>query len=345
MSNAQSHKGISFSLLLLIIAHIFMTACGSGADISEPQPSEFTLTPELTPTTEADRVVLVLPPDSDQAIASQAEALLKELSANSGLELEVRQKLESSDITQAMKVVVFLDLPENLGSLAASHSSTQFVAVTDEDWNPSANAAIIRMRESDVAFIAGYIAAMLAPNYRVGALLSAEKTAFNEAFANGVYYYCGICASQLYPLHTYPVTAVQPAGSPPSAWQTAFDQINANKVNVLYVANEAVSAELCAYLSTHDIALIGSQPPLEECRPRWSATIFLDGISPLSDIWPEILAGNAGGRAINAAISISDNMYISVQDGLVWLSEGKFNFAKQTIDLLRNNKINPLPID
>ena len=102
---------------------------------------------------------------------------------------------------------------------------------------------------------------LLAPNFRVGALLAAENPAFSQAFVNGANYYCGTCASLLNPLNKYPFISTQPAASPASAWQAGFDAMNVNKINVLFVAKEAASPELLAYLATLDVAMIGSQSP------------------------------------------------------------------------------------
>ena len=328
----------------LFIFSLILAGCGkkeAQADIPSYDP-----TPTALPiaTMSPDRVVLVRKPNSDPTISSQAEILLRELAGGSGLEFEIREDMINNEVSPDMKIVVFLEKPENLGSLAAGAPSTQFVAITNEDWNPAPNVTIIRQREEHTAFMAGYLAAMLAPNFRVGALLAAEKIQFNQAFINGVYYYCGLCAAQIYPLNTYPKTATQPAGSPATNWQTAFSEVNTSKINVLYVANEAASAELYSYLSTVDVALLGSQSPTEEGRSRWVATLYSDGISPIRDIWNDLLAGN-GGKSLNAALNITDNMFISVQDGLVWLSEGKFNFALKTMELLRNDQIYPLSVN
>ena len=62
-----------------------------------------------------------------------------------------------------------------------------------------------------------------------------------------------------YPLNKYPFISTQPAASPASAWQAGFDAMNVNKINVLFVAKEAASPELLAYLATLDVAMIGSQ--------------------------------------------------------------------------------------
>jgi hypothetical protein len=81
-----------------------------------------------------------------------------------------------------------------------------------------------------------------------------------------------------------------------------------------------------------------------EGKPKWVATIYSDGISPIREIWPDLLAGN-GGKVLNAAIKIFDNQYVTVGDGLVWLSQGKMDFAQKTMDLLQDNFINPLPVN
>lgn len=340
----QTFKNRKFNLgvFLAIISLILVAGCGREVETIPPAENDPTPTAQPTPLPAADRVVLVRQVNVDQNLAAQAESVLRELAAGSGLEFEVREILINNEVTPDMKVVVFLERPENLGSLAASAPTTQFIAVTADDWNPVDNTSVIRLRKENTAFIAGYLAAMLAPNYRVGALLPAEEANFNQAFINGVYYYCGFCSSQIFPLNAYPVIATRPTGSPPSSWQAAFDEINTSKVNVLFVSDEAASPELFTYLSTMDVALIGTQSPTEEGRSRWVVTIFADGTAPLRNIWPDIIAGN-GEKILNASINVADNMYVSVQDGLVWLSEGKYNYALRTMDLMRDNKIDPLP--
>ena len=187
-------KSLLLGLFLLIAFTVVIAGCGNQPETPEPPADIPAPITQPTPTMAAERVVLVQPADADQILAGQADTLLRELAAASGLEFEIRQNLINNEVTADMRVVIFLDLPDNLGSLAAGAPATQFVAITGKDWNPSANVSVIRLREENTAFMAGYMAALLAPNYRVGALLAAEKPGFNQAFINGVYYYCGNCA-------------------------------------------------------------------------------------------------------------------------------------------------------
>ena len=338
-------KQFFFNLLLLVL---FIPAgigsgCAKKPTQTQPTPVAVQPTSQPTPLPAADRVVLVALADFDPVLLADAETVLRELAASSALEFERRDQVSANEITSDIKVMVFLNQPENLGSLASGAPGTQFVAIMDQDWNPGQNVTVIRRREDHTAFMAGYLAALLAPNFRAGALLAAENPAFSQAFVNGAGYYCGPCASLLIPLNKYPYVSAQPAASPASAWQAGFDAMNVNKINVLFVGNEAASPELLAYLATLDVAMIGSKSPPAEGKPKWVATIYSDGITPIREIWPDLMAGK-GGKVLNAALKIFDNQYVTVGDGLVWLSQGKLDFAQKTMDLLQDNFINPLPV-
>ena len=330
--------------LVLILPAVVVSGCAKKPAQEQPTPVAAQPTALPTPLPAADRVVLVAPADFDPVLIADAETTLRELASSSALEFERREKVIANEISSDIKVMVFLSQPENLGSLASGAPGTQFVAVMNEDWNPGQNVTVIRKRDDHIAFMGGYLAALLAPNFRTGALLTTENSSSSQAFLNGVNYYCGICASQLYPLNRYPFISTQPAASPASAWQSGFDAINVNKINVLFVAKEAASPELLTYLATLDVAMIGNQSPPAEGKPKWVATLYSDGMAPIREIWPDLMAGK-GGKVLNAAIKIFDNQYVTVNDGLVWLSQGKMDFAQKTMDLLQNNFINPLPVN
>ena len=92
-----------------------------------------------------------------------------------------------------------------------------------------------------------------------------------------------------------------------------------------------------------DVAVLGNQAPPEELRSRWVATISSDGLSPLREIWDDLIGGQ-GGKVVNASLKISDVNYVSVADGLVWLSQGKMDLLNKVITLLRKDQIYPYSI-
>ena len=257
----MSKKRFRFAFLMVVAIlsiSLFASACRSAngnADVKTTLPTA-TLPPE--PTHAPDRAILVPAGESNPEAVLEAETMVSQLAAASGLEYEVRETLNSSEITPDMRVVIFLNKPENLGSLAANGPGTQFVAVTDEEWNPAGNVTIIRTHSDQTAFLAGYLSALVAPNYRVGALLSVEDPLFNQSFLNGAQYFCGTCVSVSYPLGEYPILSVQSSASPPSTWQAAADQVSQGTVNVLFVDKSAYSADLFNFLAQYNMALIGT---------------------------------------------------------------------------------------
>lgn len=331
------------SAIMLLFVLVVVSACGNAADHDSGQQNAMLSTSEPPPSLAPNRVVLVAPPEEDHLQIADAETLLRELAAASNLDFEIRQEVFANELTEDVKVLVFLRQPENLGSLAAGAPNTYFIALTDQEWNPAENVTVIRKREDQTAFMAGYLAAMLAPNFRAGALLAAENEQFNQAFQNGVQYFCGICAALINPLNSYPVVSVQPANSPPANWQAAYNEANTSQVNVLLVDSEAYSAELFNNLSSMDVALIGTQIPPEEAMGKWVATISSDGVSPIREIWDDVIAGR-GGNTLNADIKITNYQFVNVTEGLVWLSEGRLNLALKVIDMLREELIYPLSV-
>ena len=342
-----NHQPFRKKLSVVFVVLFFSTAllgCSENQpnadDTQEPTPPTATPIPPIAP----DRAVLTAPADISPSELAEAQALIAELAAGSGLEFETRQEIFANEITPDIKIIIFIEQPDNLGSLAANAPETQFVAISGQNWSPPANGTIILKNEDHVAFLAGYLSALLAPNFRVGGLLVSENTEFNQSFSNGISYYCGRCKSEvIYPLNTYPVLSQQPANSPPTNWQAAFTEINASKVNVLFLSGDAASAELGTYLAGMDVAVIGNQTPPEELRARWIATITSDGLSPLREIWNDLMEGQ-GGKVMNASLKISDVNYVTVADGLVWLSQGKMNLLNKVITLLREDQIYPYSV-
>lgn len=338
MFTSKHNNKIVRLVILGLIVSTMLISCGGKQPETETSQESIPPTPTITPTLAPARAILAAPAEPSPNELAEAQALIAELAAGTGLEFEVRQEIFANEITSDVKIIVFLEQPNNLGSLAANAPDTQFVAISGQNWSPPANGTIILKDETHVAFLSGYLSALLAPNFRVGALLISEDTVYNQAFINGVSYFCGQCASVIYPLNRYPFISQQPANSPPANWQAAFNEINTNKINVLFLPGTAASGELGAYLAGIEVAVIGDQTPPDELRSRWVATISSDGLSPLREIWDDLL-NRQGGKVLNASLKIDNFNYIHLTDGDVWLSPGKMDLINKVITLLREGQI------
>jgi len=297
-------------LMFLVVMSTLGGACKRGREIY-PSPTASSA-PLPTPTNAADRVVLIIGNTADAWVLQQANSVLQELASSSGLLLETRPAIQANEITPDMKVLVFLSHPQNLGSLSNAAPRTQFIVISDQNWAPEKNVTIIRADQTSSIFMAGYASVMLSENFRGGGLLTSENNNLTTAYQNGAKYYCGICNSLVNPLNQYPITKELSLSSQTTDWIAAFDEIATSTILYVYVPPQAYSAELFNHIAQTNIKAIGISTPPAEAQTIWAGTFLIDGLSPIKEIWNDVLAGN-GGKQINASIALTDtqNGFIS----------------------------------
>lgn len=299
----------SLRVLSLVLVVLLLAGCGAPAATAVIEPSQAPLTatpppPEPTavpPTPEPDRVILAGAPDE------AAQAVLFELAAPSGLQVDARPELQPGDLTPAVKLAVLTAVPVNLDQLIAAGPSTQFVVISP---TPLANAApnltvILSPRENQ-AFLAGFIAELISSDWRAAALLPADEPLgprLQGSFVSGGRYWCGRCTPIYPPLVLYPIYAAVPAGSPPAAWQAAVDGLNAKGLEVIYLSSEAYSPELAAYLGTLNLKIIADVPPPPGLEASWAASVRADPVESLKSLWNDLLAGQ-GGKTLSARLVV-----------------------------------------
>ncbi len=325
-------KLVKFLLMLCALA-LLLAACKPAsptADVTSAPtlpptaavpPTE---TPEPSATPLPARALLIGdPPDAALSAAVQ------ELAAASGLAFEARPAFSVAQASPDVKIVIYQSMPEEMAALNLGAPETQFVVLADQDLPTAANVSIIRSRPEYAQFAAGYIATLIAPDWRAGALL--PDASAQDVFINGGRYWCGRCAPTYGPVVLFPLVAVLPPGSPASAWQTSFDGIHQNRIEVLYIAPEAMSDELFATLPP-ELVLVGGATPAV-LPARWAATVAADNITPLQTLWPDLLAGK-GGQTLSSSVTLRN-----VNPDL--LSPGRQERVQEVIQLLAEGLINP----
>ena len=322
-------------LVVLLFLGIFLGSCNGKSE--EILPTEIpTEVPLPSPTPALDRVVLVTGDNPDSWMLQQATSTLQGLAQNSSLEFETRTNIQSNEITSDMKVLVFLSHPQNLGSLSNGAPDAQFIVISDEEWVPSSNVTIIRSDTKYQYFMAGYASVMLAENFRSGALLPIENGDFNTAYKNGAKYFCGICNAVISPLNAYPITRELSSSSAPADWINAFEEIRLNSILYVFVPPAAYSADLFNYIAQSGAYVIGIAAPPAEAQAVWAGTFLSDGISPITDIWNDVMAGN-GGKTVFASLYLED-----AQNGFI--SQGKQQLLQQVISDIQAGMIFPLDL-
>lgn len=331
-------------ILWLLCISFILAACSTSTAATQTPTGQtpaasptYTLAPlpsaTNTPTPPPSKVILVAPQGSDPALAQSVAVLLGELAAAQGMSFEETSNLASAP--EFTRVVVFINPGTEIKNLAGNTPNVQFVAIGALDLQPlEANLSQIIIQPEAPAFLAGYIAALVAPDWRTGGLLVDTPSTLQQAFLNGGRYHCGRCAPQYAPVVLFPVATALPKGSDPTAGWKAFKELDVNLLEVLYIDPALSDAELLAQFAGQDIGLIGGSTPSEDIRQKWIATVRTDSLSALKTLWPDLLAGK-GAATLNAPLVVED---INPD----WLSDARLRLVLEVVDGLKSGTIAPV---
>lgn len=337
----------SLSLFIMLFAVLtlgFLSGCSrldasptSGTPVvSEPTP-EASLPP--TPTDNPASIWLVAGAQADPALRQEFSSWLAAIANQAGLLFLEVDEFKSSEVPEKLLAIVFLTHSEDLTSLAANMPETQFVLVTPDPLPAAANLSVIPNAPDQAAFLAGYLATLNAPDFRSGGLFvegAAGSNSQMESFLNGGRYLCGRCSPVYTPIVPFPQTALVPSGSTAEGWQTAFDSLNQNRIEMLYVPAEGLSPEFLSYLSDKNIGILSNAPPPAGFESIWIATVKSDPLAALESLWPGILAGS-GGQTVSAGVEIS---HVNPDN----LSTGRQQMAEAIIPDLMTGRLTPLSV-
>lgn len=328
--------------LCLIILCLILTSCQAGdhalttlmksaeATATAPEtvvPSPLPATATASPTVEQPLVILLAAPQAEATLADELQSLVSDLAQKDGLRFQIRQSLSPEDLSAAVRLVIVLPPFEGVAELAHSAPQTQFLAIDFPGMSPAANLSLIAplgMRPDQQGFLAGYIAAMITPEWRVGVLSTSDTVAGMAArrgFINGAIFFCGLCRQNYPPFYNYPLYAEMPSASTAAEWQAAADSLVNRYVKTAYVTPGSGDQALLRYLTEAGVNLIGGASPPGDLRSRWVATIRPNVLPIVQTLWTDLLQGK-GGVSLPVALEISD-----IHPDL--LSPGKENLARK----------------
>jgi hypothetical protein len=328
---------------LLLLACLLLTACG-GRATPTPQAATATPTPNPTvsPTASLPLAILVLPADMPQKDKDSYQKLVYDLTQANGMRWQVLNTLTPADLAlvgPALEVVIALPPDPGLAVLTTAAPNVQFLAIGIPDLPAAANLSTIGATGIPVdqqAFLAGYIAGLISPEWKVG-ILSQKDTPGGDtavtAFTNGFTFYCGSCRNPLFPQPSgiYPVIVRIPTDAKPGEYTAYADLLIRNFVNVAYVYPEVATPDLLNYMAQANLMIVGQSLPGEDVRSQWIASIQPDTVAAIQAIFPELVAGH-GGKVIPTPLFLSD-----VNPDL--LSQGKLRLVQEVLDGLQNGTI------
>ena len=338
-------RTLSLSILGLLIIAI-LVACGQATPDATPTPipTETAIpTATFTATPSSPLAILVLPADMDQAMYDLYQTTVYGLAQQAGFRFQVRNTLSELDLEPALRVVITLppDPGPGIAALAAAAPQTQFLAINIPGLAAGGNVSVLanNVQTDIVAFMAGYIGAMIMDDYRIGMIYpdgNAEALNALDAYTNGKTYYCGICQPYYYLPYDFPQSIPIPGTEPPENYGGyAVYLIQQREVDFIYVYPEIATPELLAYIGSSGAVQVGSAPqggiPL-----YWAASISPDTIGAIQAAWPNLVAGQ-GGQAVQSPLGLID-----VDPNL--LSPAKQADAEQVLADLLAGRLSPYSV-
>ncbi len=215
--------------------------------------------------------------------------------------------IAAEDIRWVIVVPPFSDL----AALAAAAPQTRFLAVGIGDVTPTDNMSVIGDAYPPLdqqGFVAGFTAALITPEWRVGVISVSDSEATQlarRAFLAGVQYYCGLCRPNYPPFFEYPLYFQLDSTASQAEWQTAADFLIRRGVETVYLVPGAGDETLRRYLAQAGVRLIGGEIPLEDVRPNWVATLGFSVLDAFYEFWPQFAAG-AAGQSVTVPLSLSE---------------------------------------
>jgi hypothetical protein len=277
-------------------------ATSPGAEQTSTAATDLPAATELvvatfTPAPSSAQVLLLALPGSDAAKAAELEATLSELAAQDGLTFEVKTELDDLQLAPETRLVAALPPDPGVANLAAANPQAQFLAVGIPGVTVTSNLSQIGSdgeRPDQQGFLAGYLSAVLTPDWRVGVIShsgSPEGKAAQNGFTNGVIFYCGLCRPSYPPFIQYPILVDLAAVTDP---QAAVDSLVSNAVKTVYVSPAANDQALLDTLAQAGLQIIGSGSPQPQIAEQWVAGLSMDEMGAVRQVWPRLLAGEGG---------------------------------------------------
>lgn len=337
-----------FASLLIVLIALALAGCQVSTPVPIPTTPPGTALPAPTQSavatlpapsaTPAPSKVLLVTGEGNGALvdAAAVKALLTELAAPAKWTVEERKTLQPGEVNAQVKVAVLLAQPANLAELMAASPTTQFILITAADVPAKGTLSVVRANPEHLAFVAGYIATIISPDWRSAGLLPEQPKTLLEAFQNGGRYFCGRCAPNFAPVVFFPVGAAVPVNGGLPAAQNALEALKKNVLQTVYIPAEIGTPEVLDYLNAQRVTLLGGSTPPEALKARWAVTVQQDALAALRSMWAEVAAGK-GGKGVSAAITFTD-----VNESL--FSIGKQRLAQEVIQGLADGSISPLAV-
>lgn len=290
-----------------ILAGLLLGACGASTAATRVAPTEPPAGPPsaspqatATSTSVSGTVILLSPEGGTDPVLQGLRGELERLARESGFKFSARESADIQAIDGNLAVLVVYRANSELFQQldAAGVDPSRILAVAPVEALPTDGPTVIGpngLRSDRAAFLAGYSAAVISPNYRVG-VISAEGVSppgSATAFMNGARYYCGLCRAAYPPFADYPAS-VRLTGSSVDG-EAAVQRLADQSVQSVYLAPGLESGPLPTALTRAGIRILAQSRPADVPDEGWIASVRPAPELALIEVWESFNSGASPG--------------------------------------------------
>jgi hypothetical protein len=329
---------------------MILSACSAStpaASTAAPPPTDTSVPlPALTATPIVPLAILVIPAALDEESSNLYQKTVYDLAQASGMRFQVRNSLTTADLEPGLQIVIALPPDPGIAALAAAAPDVQILAINMEGITAGGNISVLANgSQNEIAgFLAGYTAALITDDYRIGMMLPKENPDAARAalaFRNGMVFHCGTCKPVFFPPFClaenlqacYPQYIEIPKDEDKARYGPYADYlIIQRKVQTLFLYPDVATLDLETYIGTTGALMIGTQTP-EQLPAGWVMTIQPNVVKAIQNAWSPLAAGQ-GGQTVQSPLGLSD-----VDPSL--LSPGKQRLVEKMLDDLQAGYVSP----
>lgn len=341
----KSTKKLSVIIFLLLLV---LSACTENNSNITPTNEDQQVTqtatfPEPTATefiepTQQIKNLLIFKQGSDEIVTTSQFEEISAKATELGYQVSISEDLPDTS-NNYLITLAFTEDEEILNQLS-SITKDRLVIIAEDFNQPSlSNYTFIQVSKAKQIFLAGYFAALITDDWRVGGLLPKQtinNTDTSTIFSNGVTYLCGRCVPVYGPIVNFPVTATLSVPEDTAATMQSLGEISSNRINSLFIPGEYLYDDLVILLRQNEVTII-SDAASKNMNSDWVDYVVTNN---LSDLLVDILSTESGFADSNEELVVD---YL-VQSNLEEIPLGRKNFLQETIENLKSGLISPYEI-
>jgi len=331
-------------LIILITSNCSGNIENSTPTLPESEPTSTQLIVEPTETVEVEppqesKNLYILLQESQYYLDPGKLDLISSIASELGYEVITSEELPENSNSQST-ILIFSQDNQILNHISGIAKERLIIVGEELLDETNENSLFIQSSKAEQIFIAGYLAALITDDWRVGGLLpdvQYKNTAASTVFKNGVLYLCGRCIPVYGPIVNFPVTALLSMPEDTERTMQAFGEISSNRLNSVFIPEAYLYDDLVILLRQNEVTIF-SDTNLESDNNDW---VDYSVTNNISEIIIEILAEDSNQAEINETIHVE----YSVQSNSKEIPLGRANFLQEMIDSLQSGLISPYEIN